>query len=285
MLQNKQCILKKLIIFILFVFSFLFLVNNVKADILVLKDGMILNGKIIQEKNEVIKFSNYHGEYNIKNELVVKKIITKNYKEDIMHYNEMGLKADVSEIKKNYQAGEKKINEIEKKEFIESSKKVKQNKYSVCLASFINKNQARLGEELKTSYGGYFSADVFFDNFVLNSKKRFYFGGRGELSYLYSEEGERSLTGYSFTIGPALFIPLHYMLNTFIAPQFGIGSYHIKTRENDLKVFRYTMNIQCGINIILKNIYVFTGVQYHYVYDKEVPLIGVGARVGAGYLF
>jgi len=60
------------------------------ADIVITKDDMILNGKIIEDKKPAhIIFANYHGTFTIKYKMIKKIHRTESFKEDIEIFRDM----------------------------------------------------------------------------------------------------------------------------------------------------------------------------------------------------
>jgi len=125
----------------LFIMMFFFassVISTAWADIIVMNNGMLINGKLIKETVARYLFTNSYGTFNIKKELVKEIYITGSYTEDIAIMKKMGAKIDEDIIKKNIDEGmkRKKIEEAkaEKKrlerERIEEAKKKRKEAYA-----------------------------------------------------------------------------------------------------------------------------------------------------------
>jgi hypothetical protein len=77
------------------------------ADIIVMDNGMLLNGKLIKETAARYQFTNAYGSFNIRKELVKEIYVTGSYTEDIEIMKKMGAKIDEAVIKKNIEEGMK----------------------------------------------------------------------------------------------------------------------------------------------------------------------------------
>jgi hypothetical protein len=125
----------------LFIMMFFFAsagISTAWADIIVMNNGMLINGKLIKETVPRYLFTNSYGTFNIKKELVKEIYITGSYTEDIAIMKKLGAKIDEDIIKKNIEEGmkRKKIEEAkaEKKrlerERIEEAKKKRKEAYA-----------------------------------------------------------------------------------------------------------------------------------------------------------
>lgn len=119
----------------------LFINLNAFADTIQLKDGSLLVGKIITRKKGKMTFSNSYGIFSFKIKKIKKEYHTKNYKQDIIIFKELGHPITpelIRNIRSNYQEGEKKKAKIEKNETDE--KKIKNE---------MEKDDKRREEELR----------------------------------------------------------------------------------------------------------------------------------------
>jgi hypothetical protein len=79
------------------------------SDIIVTKDDMILNGKIIEEvKDEYAVIANYHGTFKITFNNIKEIHRTDDYKEDVEILIKLGQMVDETEVEKNFQTGREK---------------------------------------------------------------------------------------------------------------------------------------------------------------------------------
>ena len=110
-------------------------ISTAWADIIVMNNGMIVNGKLIKETVPRYLFTNSYGTFNIKKELVKEIYITGSYTEDMAIMKKMGVKIDEDVIKKNIDDGmkRKKIEDakaekkkLERERFEEAKKKQKE---------------------------------------------------------------------------------------------------------------------------------------------------------------
>jgi hypothetical protein len=88
------------------------LYNSARADVIMLHDGTIMNGKITVQKPDSITFVNYYGTFTIKRSLLNDIHITGSYKEDVEIYKKAGKSVSVTDIERNFTFGVKNYFEI-----------------------------------------------------------------------------------------------------------------------------------------------------------------------------
>ena len=100
--------MKKIII----IFLLIFISEVIHSDVLMTKDGMIINGKVIKEKEDAIIFKNKYGTFKIARKKIKKLQKTRSYKEDVSILQQQGKKVNAVEIKQNYDEGERAKKEL-----------------------------------------------------------------------------------------------------------------------------------------------------------------------------
>lgn len=268
---KKHFILLVSILFILtsFVFSY--------ADVITLLDGTIINGKIIMtQKNGDIKVTNYYGTFDVKKELILKIQKTGSPDEDVDIYKKMGKKVDKDAIKRNYDYGQRKWEEL----FRPGKRK---GYFSYINCSLAPSYMATLGafkEDIPYGMGGFASV-------VVGMHESLFIDTRADFGYLYYQEGDITVSGIMALVGGMWYMPitkrhrgrLHFSLlpgvtylNTIMGPT--VDSTDVTFTLSSAVGYDYPLN---------KNIMVFGDFRYLYVYDKEYPLNGIGMEIGVSY--
>ena len=88
-------------------FFFIFLTIDLLADTIQMIEDSVLSGKIVQENDREIIFTNSYGTYRIKKSNIKNIFRTNSYKEDFAILREMKLPANEKQAQNNYEAGEK----------------------------------------------------------------------------------------------------------------------------------------------------------------------------------
>jgi len=79
------------------------------ADVIIMKDGNILNGKITKKTKDSITFSNTYGDFTISLNKIKEKVITSSAAEDVKVYKSKGIVVQIDQVMKNYAEGQKKV--------------------------------------------------------------------------------------------------------------------------------------------------------------------------------
>lgn len=251
------------------------------SDIVVTTDGMILNGKIIEIENEYVKLGNYHGIFKINNELIKEMHQTTNYQDDMKIIKKMGKYVNETVVKNNFQSGIEKLNAKIKQE-----KKIKADsiQYLLHVSPFFMANIGKARSILPYSFITSLMGDIRFNsryNYLPN-------GGRIDLQYFYSGSGTKKISAYRFGLGPVWNFPFEingFSLNLTLSPTFGTGYYSAKGRYDETASAKFNASFAAGMECFISSWVISYKVRFEYIHDAFMPLYGIGASVGVGYLF
>ncbi|HOO72979.1 MAG TPA: hypothetical protein PK926_14575 [Spirochaetota bacterium] len=251
------------------------------GDIVVTADGMIVNGKIIEQvSGSHVTIANYHGTFTIKQENIREQHSTDNYRKDIELFKKMGKTASEAEVKKNYEAGIEKLQTRSAE-----GKGAGSSAHCLLLACpFVNFNIDRLGSIVPCSFGVMVLSDVRFHT----ADGKLVLGPRLDLQYFYSKKGIKSIEAFRFAAGPAFIVPVYsggFSLNLSLVPELGAGYYGVTGREDETADFKMNFFFTAGLEFVISSWMITPMIRFDYVHDGTVPLYGIGISLGAGYLF
>jgi len=265
--------------------------SNLYADIVITKDDMILNGKILEDKKpQYLIFANYHGTFTIKYSLIKEIHRTGSFEEDIKVFRDIGKEVNDEEIKKNYIAGEEKLEErLQEQKKDKTENKKPEGTGVILLNIFYDRNTGELEEVLPYSSGISFSGEFivpplpFLNDFNVH-------GLGGSISYYYSADNDRQVKGLSLSAGPIWRLPVNlsgYNFDFKITPFLGAGWYSIINDEVDKEAWALKMNftLQAGPEFRFGSLVISTGLHVNYIHDSSAPMEGAGLTIGAGYAF
>ena len=265
-----------------FVVMLLFLPLSGFCDIIITTDGMILNGKIIEEaEGEYVKLGNYHGIFTVDYKLIKEIHRTGAYQEDMEIFNKLGKTVDEGEIKTNYEAGIKKLDEHKKGKIKIEKRPIH---YLVCIAPFFNINLGDLHSVLPCSFGVSIFGDVRFPG----KSQIIHSGIRLDLQYFHAEKNIKRISAVRFALGPLLNFPLKvndFSFNMVLVPALGTGYYMVRGRNEEAADFKLNMSITAGPEFFISGWVLSPHLRFDYIHDGTASLYGVGIAMGAGYLF
>jgi len=265
--------------------------SNLYADIVITKDDMILNGKILEDKKpQYLILANYHGTFTIKYSVIKEIHRTESFEEDIKIFRNIGKEINDEEIKKNYTAGEKEMKERLQKQKKEKTDEQKPEETGTILFSiFHDKNTGELEGVLPYSSGISISAEFIAPPLPVLKNIDIY-GYGGNISYYYSADNDRQIKGFNLSAGPVWRFPASlsgYEFDLKIAPFLGAGWYSIVNNEVDKETGALKMNFtfQAGPDFRFGSLVVSTRFRLNYIHDSSAPMKGAGLAIGAGYAF
>ncbi len=258
------------------------------ADIVITKDDMILNGKILEDKKPAhIIFANYHGTFTIKYSVIKKIHRSESFAEDITLLNDMGKQVNEAEIKKNYIAGEKKLEKLLLKEEKKKPAAIRDTgSFILMFDLFYDKNFGELKSVLPYSAGAALSAEFPVDLF----KKYHLYGIDSEITFYFSSNDDRSIKGLNTSAGPLWQIPVtiyNYNLCFNISALMGAGWYTVKNDEaaKATSSAKWNLAVHAGPVFRLGSAVISTQLRLDYIHDGTAPMKGSGLTIGAGYAF
>lgn len=277
--------MRSLLIPVFFIAAAVLQVLPLSADVIITKDDMILNGKILEDKKpQYVRFANYHGTFTIKYKQIKEIHRTESYEGDVEILRKMGKTVNENDIKNNYQSGVKKMEEQSKK--ISPSDDDSET-LVVMLDFFTARNYGKLDSVLPSSKGVSLSGEI---PFVKNSAlKQFYLHGIDcEAYYFYSENDLRFIKGFSGAAGPMWRLPMAisgYNFNLNISIAAGAGWYSVKNDREKASGVKWNMVFHAGPAFDFHSVIISPQLRFDYIHDTIAPLYSAGFNIGAGYKF
>jgi len=281
----KNNIMRKYFILIVLLVFVLTPAFPLRADVIITKDDMILNGKILEDKKpEYIKFANYHGNFTIKYKQIKEIRRTESFEGDIKVLQQLGKTVNENEIKNNYQSGERKLKEQNKNISVSSDGA---ESFVLMCDVFFNKNFGKISSVLPYGQGGVLSGEIPLNN-IQFLKKLDISGIDSEVSYFYSEKDEKYIKSLIVSAGPLWRFPvtMHgYAFNFNISALIGAGWFYIKNGDAEESAVKSDLTIHAGPAFDFFSVIISPQLRIDYIYDGYAPLLGVGVSLGAGYNF
>ena len=255
------------------------------ADILILNNGMILSGEIIEDKHpEYIKFANYHG-LSIVNYNLIKEIHrTESYKKDVEILGNLGLKVYEKDVKLNYQTGV-----MEPDEHVEAGKIEADGpgRFYGGLDFFYSRNSGDIKAEIPSNIG-LSSYLKFSAEFIDSAEKLNISDIECSAGYLYSAEGVKSIRSLFFSAGPVWNFAHSVRGQKFnwnLSGLLGLGYYSVKNGDRESDGVKWNMTILAGPEYNFSSVTVTPRLRLDYIYDSYAPLISMGLSLGFGRKF
>jgi hypothetical protein len=254
------------------------------ADVIITKDDMILNGKILEDKEpEYIRFANYHGNFKIKYKQIKEIYRTESFEDDIEFYKEIGRPVNEEEIQKNYLSGLKMSEDYNKKNKLKAGGV---ESFILMMNVFYGRNSGRLDSVLP--YSGGVSVSAVFP-VSENAAEAFNISGiLAEADYFYSEKDERSINGFSGAAGPVWRIPavvFNYNFYYNISAAAGAGWYSVKNGSEKASGAKWHLVFHTGPVFDIYSVIISPEIRLEYINDGAAPLYFAGLSLGAGYKF
>ncbi len=264
--------------------------SRLHADIIITRDDMILNGKIMEKKWKQIIFGNYHGVFTIDKSQIKEMHETRDYKEDLSIFRNKGRRVDESEVKKNYQAGLARVKDRGNEKV--DGKSVPR-RYTLYITPFYIINGGRLGEVMPHSTGVALMGDIPLKEGIPlkgfpDIRKAGISGLRAEAGYFSSKNNTKSVQGARISSGPLWEFPFTIAgINGIytISPVLGIGYYTIENGYRRAAAVKWHASCITGPTFVFHNTVVFPQLRFDFIYDGKAPLYGIGLGIGLGYRF
>lgn len=272
---------------VLYIVSILILVSAWKvpayADIISLKDGSLINGKILKRTSSEIIFYNYYGKFTIEKQHIRRIRETSNYNQDVSIYRSLGKEVNVDVIKRNFDSGSRAKKELQDGGEVGSSDPGTSSLRIRCsLASSYLVTTGKLKEFFPEGYGQFLAFD-----FGLR-KSVFLPSLRTEFGFIYYGKEKSRITGQSAMAGPLWLFPFIRGHNGRIHLSVISGVTYLNQIKGDtFKVNDYTSSLSStfGYDYNVKNTFLFFHGRYLHVFGDEVSLGGAGVEFGIGYRF
>lgn len=268
--------LKKTLISLLVFFSF----TALYADIIITTDGMVLNGRIIEENKKTVKFANYHGTFIIDRNSIKKIEKTGSYRDDIKILRDMGRIVNESEIKSNYDAGTEILGK-------ETSGTDRVDNYMLTLSPSFTMNSGKLAEVIPYSYGAAVSLDIPAGGNIL-ADIIYMTHCRINTEYFRMEREQKNVTGMRISAGPGWILPASLAGHSFeysLSACIGIGYYSVKGVTTSLDAAKWNISLTIGPLITLSSVIISPAIQLQYIHDNTAAFYGTGASIGIGMRF
>ncbi len=243
------------------------------ADVIITKDDMVLNGKVLEQSNESVVFANYYGVFKIKRKMIKSLFITGSIEGDIAVFKRLRKRVNVKEIKRNYEKG------IQKR-YLAGKNVLKKLKMHITPCYY--NNVLDFQNFISHDIGGAITID-FLNKF--SSLPDF----RVEIDYRYLPGGKDYLHGSALTFGP-LWSTENPRFNINVAALFGAGYYYLQSyNEVNEKFSAYKLGMQfkliIGFDIAIGDFHIVPQLRANYIHDSISPLLGFGGGLAFGYAF
>jgi hypothetical protein len=272
----------------LFIIILMFAVSQLSklhADVIITRDGMILNGKILEDrKPDNVIFANNHGKFTIKYNQIKEIHKTESFQGDIKYLQNIGKTVNEDDIKRNYESGEKRLEEQRQESSISNAETPS---YILMSGIFFNKTSGELKPVLPYYAGIFFSAEIPLSDISFLKALNVY-GLEGLVNYLYSSGENRIIKGISALSGPVWKFPIGIADITFkVSTLLGAGWFSVENNETGEKssAAKWGLSFQAGPVFKISTIVLSPELKIDYVHDGAAPLAGAGLSFGAGYSF
>lgn len=259
------------------------LTGSLLADVVVTTDDMILNGKIIaEEEGGSITLANYHGVFVINYSQIKEIQRTDNYMKDVQVLEERGFDVNEDEVKKSYDAGMEKYEELHKSSDREVKSEIEERSFILFAAPFFYMNFGKLQPQVPCSYGASVSLLCFTEQLLYLS------GFSAELDYYYAENDSSMIAAPRILTGPFWQVPVKMHSFTFrylLSPQGGVGLYTIKGPYSEITQLKPDILLSTGPLFSFSSVAVYPTVKLDCILDNYAPLIGAGLALNIGYIF
>ncbi len=248
------------------------LISIGRADVLVTRDGMVLNGKIVKNKKpDYLILKNAHGEFTIKYAQIRSLSVTDNPEADLRVLKGLGKNFSSESVRRNYEAGTADFRR--KKPAAKSVSDL--DGYVISAHCSLVKVTGDLGSRLPYGLEGQLTARA-------EAKVLFSDGLEGGVSYRHFSRDGRKLTGFALTAGPVWSLRLTDSAALDFSAYAGGGLYSVETSGTSLNSFKMSCGAYAGPMLNLYNSVVSFRVKIDYTVDSDAPLYGVGLALGAG---
>jgi hypothetical protein len=272
---------KKLVLFFAALFILLQL-KSVHADIVKLIEGSVLVGKIINEDNETIIFTNAYGTFKINRRNIIEIYKTTDFTEDIEILKKLKMGINVDVIKKNIDIGQEKKAKLHK----DSSTDNLWINGEISISGTFNYVTGKINEKLPYGYSGHIAFDQGLDKIP---GKRYVImpGLRLEAGYNYFSHGTYKISGYSTGMGPIW--EMRTIKNSngclvfAVIPGISFLNIENSNAAKSVKSNTFTGSGILGYMLTKGDFSIFLQMRYMYVYDKSVSLYTIGGEIGFGY--
>lgn len=269
---------------VLFIFTFL-LFLPLHADIIVTKDDMILNGKIVEDKkSDYVKFTGKYGTFTIEYKQIKETYKTESDEEDKKIIKELGKRGKKEELKKDVKSEKQKSEK--QGEDASKSGKGKEN-LILMLDFFMLQNYGKLDSVLPSSQGFSLSGEIPIEQYRFFKDSNIY-SIKSEICYFLSEKDTRSIKGYSASSGPLWHWPVkvsNYNFNFKLSAAMGAGWYSVKNDNEEAESVKWNLSVHAGPEFRISSIIFSPQLRFDYIYDSVAPLYAGGISIGAGYKF
>lgn len=250
----------------------------VRGDIIRLKDGSILTGKIIQQSSSDIIFASSSATSTLQRESVAEIFKTSSPDEDRELLSKMGKTVPTSDIEKDYTAGQQKLDRFLETGIIVTAPSEKTApRFSMSLWGGAGRNFSRLSSAIP--WGG--DAGLRFDAAFSDRFNLSHFIA-GDLLLCRYSRGKNTLTGSILSAGYSAghqFGPACPFVSVFAGP----GLFRIDDSKSAAWKLTPSVSADAGVRFTMNSFTVTPSFRVLYASDREAPLISAALLLGAGY--
>jgi len=274
---------------IIFAIIMLFIsTTGLYADTILLNDGTYLVGKIIEWDSYHIIFKNAHGAFAIRKNQLVKLYITGNQNEDILLRDKLGHTIKDEDIIRHYLAGAESVPEggIDKEEIeSEISSETTDRKLTLSLCYYYT--LGKLADVIPSATGITLAYTQSLSPY-LSDEAAFWapdISIEPEIVYFSGEDSE--VWDFSIYAGPEWKFRYSGLMKGFITLKVMPGATYliIEDKEYDSSSATYSLKASAGYDYPFKSFLASFNLTYIYIYDRDIPLQGIGITVSGAYKF
>jgi len=267
--------------------AFSVLYTCLAADVLVTKDDMILNGRVIEDHpGSHVIFANVHGTFNITYDNIKELHRTGSYKEDISILKTKGSVINEKDAENNYRSGTEKI--APKQGETPSGGGAGGPVCTLAAGGSFTANLGKIARAVPFSVTGELTvtASPPFAQSIMQPVNISEIVCR--VSYFHAARGDKGIDGASFAAGPLWRLPLQLsglQCALTASPAAGAGWYSIRGGGSSQAAVKFTTALYAGPEFTFDTFVVAPQVKFEYISDASLPLFGAGAALYAGRRF
>ena len=267
---------------------FLIIASGLYADTILLSDGTYLVGKVIEWDSRHIIFKNAHGAFAIRKNQLVKLYVTDSQNEDIVLRDKLGHAIKDEDIIRHYLAGAESVPEggLDKDE-IESAitSETLSRQFRVSLSYYYT--LGKLSDAIPSAYGIGMGYTRSLSPFLPDEAAFWAPDINIEPEIVLFSGDDSEVRNYSCYAGPVWRFRYPGRIKSFATLQFmpGISYLIIEGADYSTTSITSSFKISAGYEFPFRDFLVSVNLSYLYIYDKEIPLQGIGVTVSGSYKF
>jgi hypothetical protein len=268
-----KCLKLLLIVF----FSF-----QILADVVQLKDGSVIVGKIIKRTPDSIVIANSFGEFTVPRNKLTAESRTNNYREDVKKLEEIGVNQSEESIKKNVEAGEKKLRST-------STSDSSDNLFmgdSIFTGISVYNVFGDMNSIFTAGFEGGAAYNWNYSKFLISEQLVYIPDLRVEIDYISFNNNNDKANFVPILSGPSWIIPLQSEIPLYLTESITSGPVftHLESDSFSKDYFTFLIRAESGIGYKFdENIGAGIDTVFQYIYDTDVSFYSLGFGIAFHY--